>query len=244
MNLNVEENNLEELKYMEKDKTLELTKEEESFFETTFGKIIDTGIDLGIRAIFPDLLEDEIIDIKEVIINDGFKSGIKEVGESFKDIGRSIKGIFTGNFENLDQVDIAVKKGGIIDSVSKTIDTALKIVVDSDLLDKNVSKVIKSSKNILLDSVTAKIEDGVKSQVKSIEKLKEHTEKWEKAFNEKDFEQMKRSYTFVKKYSEQTMPIEELIMKSNEIENIQNLLENNGGNFEISETNLELSKVL
>ena len=26
MNLNVEENNLEELKYMEKDKTLELTK--------------------------------------------------------------------------------------------------------------------------------------------------------------------------------------------------------------------------
>ena len=55
---------------------------------------------------------------------------------------------------------------------------------------------------------------------------------------------MKKTYTFVKKYSEQTMPIEELIAKSNEIENIQKLLENNGGNFEISETNLELSKVL
>lgn len=246
MNLNVEENNVKnkELEYIEKDNSLELSKEETSFFETTFGKIIDSGIDVGIRIIFPDLLEDEIIDIKNVIINEGFKSGIEETKESFNDVGKSIKGIFTGNFENLDQIDIAVKKGGLIDSVSKMVDTGLKIVTESDLLDKNISKVIKASKNVLLDSVTAKIEDGVKDQVRSIEKLKEHIEKWENAFNEKDFDKMKKTYTFVKKYSEQTMPIEELIAKSNEIENIQKLLENNGGNFEISETNLELSKVL
>ena len=55
---------------------------------------------------------------------------------------------------------------------------------------------------------------------------------------------MKKSYTFVKKYSEKTMPIEDIINKSNEIENIQNLLESNGGNFEIEDVKLELAKVL
>ena len=47
-----------------------------------------------------------------------------------------------------------------------------------------------------------------------------------------------------KKYSEKTMPIEDIINKSNEIENIQNLLESNDGNFEIEDVKLELAKVL
>lgn len=221
-----------------------LTKEEQSFFETTFGKIINSGVDIGIKAIFPNFMENEIIDIKNAIITDGFKEGVNETLKSCKDIGNSFKGIFTGNFENIDQINIAVKKGGLIDSVSKVIDTSLKIAVESNLLDKNVSKVIKSGKNILLDSVSSNIEEGVKEQVKNVEKLKEHSDKWQKAFEKKDFIQMKKSYTFVKKYSEKVMPIEDIINKSNEIENIQKLVENNGGNFDIEEVKLELAKVL
>ena len=55
---------------------------------------------------------------------------------------------------------------------------------------------------------------------------------------------MKKSYTFVKKYAEKVMPIEDLINRANEIENIQNLIEKNGGNFEIEESKLELAKIL
>ena len=226
------------------EKGIELNEEENKFFKSTFGKIINSGIDIGIKAIFPNFLEEEIIDIKNVIINDGFKSGLKECLNSCEDIGKSFKGIITGKFENLDQLDMAIKKGGIIDYISDGIDTSLKIAVDSELLNKNVSKVIKSSKNILLDSVTSKIEEGVKDQVKAVEKLKEHCEKWQKAFENRDFDKMKKSYTFVKKYSEKTIPIEDIINKSNEIENIQNLLESNGGNFEIEDVKLELAKVL
>lgn len=226
------------------DQAKELTREEQSFFESTFGKIINSGIDIGIKAIFPNFMENELIDIKNAIINDGFNEGINEAVRSCKDIGNSFKGIFTGNFENIDQINIAVKKGGLIDSVSKIIDTSLKVAVDSDLLDKNVSKIIKSGKNILLESVSSNIEEGVKEQVKNVEKLKEHSDKWQKAFEEKDFSQMKKSYTFVKKYSEKVMPIEDLINKSNEIENIQKLIENNGGNFDIEDVKLELAKVL
>ena len=222
----------------------ELTKEEQSFFETTFGKIINSGVDIGIKAIFRNFIENELIDIKNAIIIYGFKEGVNEAISSCKDIGNSFKGIFTGKFENVDQINIAVKKGGLIDSVSKVIDNSLKIAVESDLLDKNVSKIIKSGKNILLESVSSSIEDGVKEQVKNVEKLKEHSDKWQKAFEAKDFSQMKKSYTFVKKYSERVMPIEDVINKSNEIENIQKLIENNGGKFDIEDVKLELAKVL
>lgn len=221
-----------------------LTQEEQSFFETTFGKIIDSGINIGIKAIFPNFIEDEIVEIKNTIITDGFKAGVKESLDSCKEVGKSFKGIITGEFESIDQINMAVKKGGLIDSISKLIDTSLKIAVDSDLLNETIGKVIKSGKNILLDNVSSNIEEGVKEQVKNIEKLKEHTDKWQKAFDEKDFNQMKKSYTFVKKYSERVMPVEELINKSNEIENIQKLLENNGGKFDIEDVKFELAKVL
>lgn len=242
INATIENNALEN--GMNLEQAQELTKEENSFFESTFGKIVNSGIEIGIKAVLPNFLEDEVIEIKNAIINDGFKEGLKECLNSCKDIGKSFKGIVTGNFESIDQLNMAVKKGGLIDTISKGIDTSLKIAVDSELLDKNISKIIKSGKNILLDSVSSNIEEGVKEQVKNIEKLKEHSAKWQTAFENKDFSQMKKSYTFVKKYSEKVMPVEEVINKSNEIENIQNLLENNGGNFDIEDVKLELAKVL
>ena len=242
INANIEANAIENGVNLEEVK--ELTLEENKFFESTFGKIVNSGIEIGLKAILPNFLEDEVIEIKNTIINDGFKEGVNETLNSCKDIGKSFKGIITGNFENMDQLNIAVKKGGLIDTISKGIDTSLKIAVESDLLDKNISKIIKSGKNILLDSVSSNLEEGVKEQVKNIEKLKEHSEKWQNAFENKDFSQMKKSYTFVKKYSEKVMPTVEVINKANEIENIQKLLENNGGNFDIEETKLELAKVL
>lgn len=248
MNIELEENKNEIEENINLDNKIstnnELNVEEESFFNTTFGKIVESGIEIGIKAIFPSFIEDEIINIKNVIINDGFKEAITESLDVCKDVGKSFKGIVTGEFENLEQLDMAVKKGGILDTISSGIDTSLKIAEKSNLLDKNISKVIKASKNILIDSVSSKIGEGVKEQVKNIEKLQEHSDKWMSAYKNQDFDKMKKSYTFVKKYAEKVMPIEDLINKANEIENIQNLIEKNGGNFEIEESKLELAKIL
>lgn len=41
---------------------------QKSFLQTTLGKVINTGIDLGLRAIFPKLVEDQIINIKNVML--------------------------------------------------------------------------------------------------------------------------------------------------------------------------------
>ena len=38
-------------------------KEQKNFLETTLGKTINTGIDIGIRAVLPDYIEEQIIDL-------------------------------------------------------------------------------------------------------------------------------------------------------------------------------------
>ena len=43
--------------------------EQKSFLETTLGKAINSAIDIGIRALLPDFIEDQIINLKNNLIN-------------------------------------------------------------------------------------------------------------------------------------------------------------------------------
>ena len=63
-------------------------KEQNNFLETTLGKTINTGIDIGIRALLPDYIEEQIIDLKDnlkyekELYNKGYSliAGVDEVG--------------------------------------------------------------------------------------------------------------------------------------------------------------------
>ena len=63
--------NLEKEK--EKNRKIEnkLTNENEqkNFLETTLGKTINTAIDIGIRAILPDFIDEQIINVKNKILD-------------------------------------------------------------------------------------------------------------------------------------------------------------------------------
>ena len=58
-------------KNLEIENTLINEKEQKSFLETTLGKTINTAVDIGIRAILPDFIEDQIINIKNNLLNNG-----------------------------------------------------------------------------------------------------------------------------------------------------------------------------
>ena len=92
------------------------------FLESTLWKTINNGIDIGIRYLLPDLVEDEIIELKDNLINFGLKDGIKESIDSVIETGKEAIGILSGNFENVTQIQKAIKNGGIIDKVSDSID--------------------------------------------------------------------------------------------------------------------------
>ena len=64
---NVQNNNLELNNKMVNEKT------QKSFLETTLGKAVNTAIDIGLRAILPDFVENQVIGIKNNLLNYGLK---------------------------------------------------------------------------------------------------------------------------------------------------------------------------
>lgn len=46
---------------------------QKSFLETTLGKTVNTAIDIGLRAILPDFVENQVIAIKNNLLDYGLK---------------------------------------------------------------------------------------------------------------------------------------------------------------------------
>lgn len=218
--------------------------DQNSFLQGTLGKAINTAIDIGLRAALPDVIENQVINIKDNMVNYGLKDGINKTIEDAINLGKSAIGIITGNFENISQMQEAVKNGGIIDGVSSLIDSVLMHMQESGVINKNISSLIKQGKNIILDNVENNIEKSFSDQLKNIDNLERNINNWENAFNNKDFNKMENSYKKIMTELKNIVPIENTISKARTIENLHNLIKNNGKNFELTEEEIRLANKL
>lgn len=219
-------------------------EKQNDFLQTTLGKTINVAIDVGLRWILPDLIENQIIEIKDALLKNGVKAGIDKAIESAINIGKSALGILTGNFENISQVQTAIEKGGIIDTISNTIDYALKISNRKGLIPNGVSTMIKSSKNVILDNISNNIEKTLTNQLKSTEKINKYSENWKEYYNNKNFEGMEKEYKKIKEELNNLIPLENTIKKAREIETLHTLIKNKGQDFNLSQEEIELAKKL
>lgn len=229
---------------LESDNKTVNIEEQKSFLETNLGQVINAGVDLGIRAVLPDFLEDDVIEIKDSIITDGFKEGVKTAIDNAVDMGKSFLGIFTGKFENISQIKEAVKKGGLIDSISDVLDWGIKKAKENKLINSSTATLIKKGKNTILNNISDNIENNLDSQVESVEKIDKYITKWNEYYNEQDFTNMQRQYTKIEKELEKITPLESTINKARVVENLHNLIKNNGKNFNLSQEELELANKL
>ena len=210
-------------------------KSQEKFLDTTLGKAIDNGVNIGIRYLFPNYVEEEVINLKDNLLEYGLKDGIKKSIESAINVGKSVVGIVTGNFEDISQMQTAVKNGGIIDSVSELLDDVLNKMEESKKMDKGVIKLIKNGKDTILDSVENNIESTLNNQVESAQKLEKYMDTWKEYYSKQDIEGMEKEYNKMQKAMKDLMPIEKTINNAKLIETIHNLIKNNGNNFALSE---------
>ncbi len=217
---------------------------QKSFLETTLGKVINTALDTGIRVLLPDLIEDQIINIKDEIINNGFKSGVQEAISSAVDLGKSVVGVFTGKFDNVTQVRNAVKSGGIIDGISSSLDYALNFCGKFGKIPQTICSILKSGKNALLDTISNNIESEFENQISSVEKISKYSDNWKEYYNNKDFEGMEKEIKKLEKELQKTIPLENTIKEARNIENLHTLIKNKGGDFNLTKEELELSKML
>ena len=249
---NQEVNNLNNLQNkLENNKEVELLVEKEvtvenqnTFLKTTLGKTINTALDIGLRGILPDMVEEQIIETKNVLLNNGLKEGIDAAIKSAIDLGKSALGIFTGKFENLSQAHTAVKKGGIIDGISDVIDNVLESSTKNELISKNTGKLIKKGKNAILDTISSNIEDKFLQEMNSLEKVSKYISNWKNYYNLKDTEGMEKEYKKLKKQMDTIMALDSTISEAKKIENIHNLLKNKGTDYELSEEEKELINIL
>lgn len=235
-------NELEQSNQIENEVVTE--KSQNNFLETTLGKTINAAVDIGLRWVLPDLIEDEIIDIKDSLVKGGLKEGINTAINSAINFGKSAMGIFTGKFESVSQAQSAIKTGGIIDGVSNVIDTVLNKTTKTGLINQNTASLIKKGKNVILDNVSKNIEDTFTSQIDSVEKLGKYENNWKEYYQSKNFEGMEREYQKIKDKLKELMPLENTIKEARIIENLHNIIKNNGQDFNLSKEQLELAKML
>lgn len=237
MNLELEKNN-------QIENNLNIEKEQNNFLNTTLWKTIDNGIDIGLRYLLPDFIENQIIDLKNNLINYGLKDGVKKSINEAIDLGKSAIGIATGNFENVSQIESAIKKGGIIDSVSMVIDSSLNKAVQSGKVDKNVAGLIKNGKNSILNNVEKNIESTLDKQISAAHNLDNHIKNWQEFYDKHDFDSMEKEYKIIKTELKDLIPIENTINNARKIEGIHELLKNRENKFEVSEGEVELMEKL
>ncbi len=235
-------NNIELENNLSNEKSLE--KEQISFLQTSIGKAVNTGLNIGIRYLLPDVIENEIIEIKDALIRDGIKEGVQTAINSAVNLGKSALGIITGNFENIRQMQTAVKSGGIIDSISDVINSTINKVVEKGKIPYSVGNALKNGKNAILNNVTKNIESEFENQVNHIEKINKYTENWKNYFNNKDFTGMEREYQKIRTKMKEIAPIENTIKLAKTVENLHKLIKNNGKDFNLTEEQLELAKLL
>ena len=220
------------------------TEEQTNFIETTLGQTVNFGLDIGLRALLPDVIEEQIIDIKNTLLSEGLSEGIKKVVSSAVDFGKSALGIVTGNFENISQVQTAVKNGGIIDGVSDLIDNILTKTMKSGSLSYNTANMIRKGKNVILDSISNNIEEEFNSQLDAAEKLEKYTNNWKEYYNSQNFEGMQREYEKIKDKLKELIPMETTLKQARTIENLHTLIKNNGQNFNLTEEQEKLANLL
>ena len=175
---------------MEIENKINIEKNKNIFLNNIIGKTINNALDIGLRAILPDLIENQVINIKNELIENGLKAGANTAINSVINLKKSAMGIITGNFDNIEQINTAIGNGGIIDTISDLLDNALNKIYKNGKINNNIYKLIKNGKNIILDNVNNNIRNELKNQNNSIEKLEKYIKNWQENYNKKDFNKM------------------------------------------------------
>ena len=237
---------------LEKDNNINISNNNEivnendqkTFLETSIGKIVDSALDVGLRMILPDFVEDGVLEVKDSLIKGGLKEGVNTAIDGAIDLGKSIIGIFTGDFDNISQARDAVKSGGIIDGISEVLDKVIDKTNSEGLINSSIAALISNGKESILDNISNNIEEEFTKQIDSVDKLSDYENNWKEAFEEKNFDKMQDAFDKIKNELDNILPMENTIKEARVIENLHTLIQNNGKDFNLTKEQLELANML
>jgi len=217
---------------------------QKNFMESKIFDATSVALDIGIAIALPDFIEEEVMELKDSIFKNGLVGGIKECINNIIDFGKDVLGVVTNDFKSLGDMKEALKKGGTIDTLSKTLDKVLEGLTYTGIITNKTKSLLKKEKNTILNNIDDNLSKEFNEQEVYLNNIKDYMLNWNKAYENKNFEEMKDIYSELKEYINDIVPLEDTLQKYKKIENLQSLIESKNGNFELSQNEIELSEVL
>ena len=107
-----------------------------------------------------------------------------------------------------------------------------------------INPFIKNGKDVLIDDVSSNIKNEFKNQNKNVENLNKYNNNWKESFEAKDFDKMEKYMKKINNLLTKTLPLENTIKNARTIENLHELIKNNGKSFELSDEEMQLAELL
>lgn len=218
----------------------ELINTQENNIKSTIGSIMNNALEYGLKAILPDFLEEDVLEIKNAFIQEGFTDGVQEIIDKLEDVGKSVLGIFTGEFESIEQAKRVIQKNGLLDGISDVIDLVLKKLVEKKKIDKQAANIIKKGKKQFLSTMENEIENKYKETTYSLDKLNDYCNEWKKQYKEQNYEEMEKIMKKIKQQLTQKKVVEEIINEARNLEKIQKFIKEKGEIKNLSTSEKEL----
>ena len=103
---------------------------------------------------------------------------------------------------------------------------------------------LEKNKKIISNKVEEELDKKISNYVKLFKKNNEYINEWKEFYNSKDFKSMEKVYKKIQKNMKDIIPIEEKIKEIRELENLHLLIKKKGGDFNLTNEELELAKKL
>lgn len=212
-----------------------------NFLKSDIVEIANNVLDVSLKALLPDYMENEVINVKNAFMFEGVQEGINSAVENAINVGKKLLGLENSDFRTIGQAKETLEKGNLIKNISNNINSTINKISDSGNISNDTIETLNNNKEKITNNIKNNINDEFVNQGKSIEKIEKYINKWEEAYINKDLEGLNKQYKKIEKEFNKVLPLENIINNVHKIQNINELIKNSE-NFDFNLIYLDLAK--